>query len=378
MRENWIKTKQLQAFSNIGLSLPLNLSKNKVEKAKVVRPQEPTKPYPYYVEDVVFENKNAKITLAGTLTLPKKDGKYPVVVLITGSGPQNRDEEILGHKPFLVLADYLTKNGIGVLRFDDRGTAASTGNFKAATTLDFATDVEAAINYLLTRPDIDPKKIGLIGHSEGGIIAPMVAAKSKDISFIVLLAGTGIAGDELLLMQMGLIAKAEGGTAEKLEKDRIINKGVLDIVVKSKDTTTLKSELMTYWQRTLKTHPDAKPKEMTEDDFIKIQVNTFTTSWMQYFLKYNPSIILADVKCPVLALNGEKDLQVPSKINLEGIKRGLEKGKNTQVTTKELPNLNHLFQECATGSPSEYAKIEQTFAPIALNEIVNWVLKQVK
>jgi uncharacterized protein len=375
-------------FKQGGLSLPLNLSKNKIERGKITRAQEPTKPYPYYAEDVVFENKNAKITLAGTLTLPKKDGgttsrsnregKYPVVVLITGSGPQNRDEELLGHKPFLVLADHLTKNGIGVLRFDDRGTAASKGNFKTATTPDFATDVEAAVNYLLTRKEVDPKKIGLIGHSEGGIIAPMVAAKSKDVNFIVLLAGTGIPGDELLLMQIGLIAKAEGQSDTELEKARIINKGVLDIVVKSTDSTTLKSDLTAYLQSTIKANPDAKPKEMTEEDFIKAQVNTFTSPWMQYFLKYNPAIILADVKCPVLALNGEKDLQVPSKINLEGIKKGLEKGKNTQVTTKELPNLNHLFQECTTGSPSEYAKIEQTFAPIALNEILNWVLKQVK
>jgi uncharacterized protein len=365
-------------FKQGGLSLPLNLSKNKIERAKIARAQEPTKPYPYYAEDVVFENKNAQITLAGTLTLPKKEGKYPVVVLITGSGPQNRDEEIVGHKPFLVLADHLTKNGIGVLRFDDRGTAASKGNFKTATTPDFATDVEAAVNYLLTRPDVDPKKIGLIGHSEGGIIAPIVAAKSKDVSFIVLLAGTGIPGDELLLMQIGLIAKAEGQSDTELEKARIINKSVLDIVVKSKDSTSLKNDLTAYLQSTIKANPDAKPKEMTEEDFIKSEVNTFTSPWMQYFLKYNPSPILADVKCPVLALNGEKDLQVPPKINLEGIKRGLEKGKNTHVTTKELPNLNHLFQECTTGSPNEYAKIEQTFSPIALDEIVNWVLKQVK
>jgi uncharacterized protein len=365
-------------FKQGGLSLPLNLSKNKIERAKLVRPQEPTKPYPYYAENVVFENKSAKITLAGTLTLPKKEGKYPVVVLITGSGAQNRDEELLGHKPFLVLADHLTKNGIGVLRFDDRGTAASTGNFGTATTADFATDVEAAVNYLLTRKEVDTKKIGLIGHSEGGIIAPMVAAKSKDVSFIVLLAGTGIAGNELLLLQLGLIAKAEGETDAKLEKSRLINKGIFEIIVKSTDSTTVKSELTAYLQRTIKEDADAKPKNMKEEDFIKAQISSLTSPWMLFFLRYYPSLILADVKCPVLALNGEKDLQVPSKINLEAIKQGLEKGKNKNVTTKELPNLNHLFQECTTGSPSEYAKIEQTFAPIALNEILNWVLKQVK
>jgi uncharacterized protein len=365
-------------FKQGGLSLPLNLSKNKIERAKLVRPQEPTKPYSYYAEDVVFENKSAQIKLAGTLTLPKKEGKYPVVVLITGSGPQNRDEELLGHKPFLVLADHLTKNGIGVLRFDDRGTAASTGNFGTATTADFATDVEAAVNYLLTRKDVDTKKIGLIGHSEGGIIAPMVAAKSKDVSFIVLLAGTGIAGNELLLLQLGLIAKANGEKDAELEKARLINKNIFDLIVKSKDSATLKSELTTYLQRAIKENTDAKPKEMTEEAYIQGQIKTLTNPWMLFFLRYNPAPILADVKCPVLALNGEKDLQVPSKINLESIKQGLEKGKNKNVTTKELPNLNHLFQECTTGSPNEYPKIEQTFAPIALNEVLNWVLKQVK
>jgi uncharacterized protein len=364
-------------FKQRGMSLPLNLSKNKVEKAAIKRPQEPTKPYPYYAKDVVFENKLAQITLAGTLTLPKKEGKYPVVVLITGSGPQNRDEELLGHKPFLVLADHLAKNGIGVLRFDDRGTAASTGNFGTATTADFATDVEAAVNYLLTRKEVDTKKIGLIGHSEGGIIAPMVAAKSKDVNFIVLLAGTGIAGDELLLLQRRLIGKAAGETDAASEKAISINKGCYEIVVKSKDSTTLKSELTTYWQRVIKENTGIN-NDMPEENFIKIQVNTLTNPWMQYLLKYNPAPILANVKCPVLALNGEKDLQIPAKINLEAIKRGLEKGKNKNVTTKELPNLNHLFQECTTGSPSEYGKIEQTFAPIALNEISSWLLKQVK
>jgi uncharacterized protein len=368
-------------FKQGGGSLPLNLSKEKVTKVPkvaVVRPQEPTKPYPYYAEDVTFENKKANITLAGTLTLPKKEGNYPVVVLISGSGPQNRNEELLGHKPFLVLADYLTRKGIGVLRFDDRGTAASKGDFKTATSEDFATDVEAAISYLLTRKDVNAQKIGLIGHSEGGIIAPMVAAKSKDVSFIVLLAGTGIKGDELLMLQSGLIAKAAGESAEEIQKAQVINKGAFDIVNKSKDTEGLKKDLTHYMEQQIKEHPEVKPKEIADADFINMQVRQLASPWMQFFIKYNPAIVLESVKCPVLAINGEKDLQVPSKINLDAIKNSLEKGKNKQVTTKELPNLNHLFQECTTGSPDEYAKIEQTFSPIALEEIANWLLKQVK
>jgi len=200
-------------------ALPMELSRREIEKEKLIRPQEPVEPYSYYTEEVQFENKKDNITLAGTLTLPKKEGNYPVVVLISGSGPQNRDKELLGHKPFLVLADHLTKNGIGVLRFDDRGVAASKGDFKTATSLDFASDVESAVKYLQTRKGINQKKIGLIGHSEGGIIAPMVAAKSKGISFIVLLAGPGISLNELLLLQEEVIGRSSGTSEyDKIEQ----------------------------------------------------------------------------------------------------------------------------------------------------------------
>ena len=362
-----------------GGAFPLNLTKGKVEKEKVIRPQEPTKPYPYYSEDVKFENTKDKIVLAGTLTLPGKDGNYPAVVLISGSGPQNRDEELLGHKPFLVLADHLTKNGIAVLRFDDRGTAESTGDFKTATSLDFARDVEYAVKYLQTRKDINKKQIGLIGHSEGGIIAPMVAAESKDINFIVLLAGTGIRGAKLLLLQQGLIGKASGISDTDLHKTKAINKGAFDIVLKLDNPELLETELTKYIKKVLKDDPESeKPAGMSEDEYVKLQVNQLTSPWMNYFIKYDPVPVLEKVKCSVLAINGEKDLQVPAKVNLKTIKEALEKGGNKKVTTKELPNLNHLFQECETGLPTEYAKIEQTFSPIALAEISNWILKQVK
>ncbi len=366
-------------FKQSGQSFPLDLTREKPEKEKIIKPQEPTKPYSYYSEDVKFENEKDKITLAGTLTLPKKEGNFPVVVLISGSGPQNRDEEIMGHKPFLVLADHLTKNGIAVLRFDDRGTAESTGDFATATSLDFATDVESAIIYLQTRKEINNNQIGLIGHSEGGIIAPMVAVESKDINFIILLAGTGIRGDQLLLLQQELIGKAMGVSEEELQKTKSINKAAFDIVIKSTNTESLKTELTSYIKQILKDNPESeKPAGMSDDDFIKLQVDQLTSPWMQYFIKYDPSPILEKVKCPVLAINGKKDLQVPAKVNLEAIEKALEKGGNKKVTIKELPNLNHLFQECNTGSPSEYATIEQTFSPIALTEITNWIMKQVK
>lgn len=366
-------------FKQGGQSFSMNLSKAEIEKEKLVRPQEPIKPYPYYSEEITFENKKVGINLAGTLTLPNKEDVFPVVILISGSGPQNRDEELLGHKPFLVLSDFLTKNGIAVLRYDDRGTALSKGDFKTATSADFATDVESAITYLKTRKEINKNKIGLIGHSEGGLIAPMVASKSKDVAFIVLLAGTGIQGDSLLLLQKKLIEEASGISKEDIQKGQLSNRKVFDIVNKSISLEQLNSDLTIYFKQILKDNPNTqKPAEMTDDDFVKLQVKQIASSWMQYFIKYNPAPALEKVKCPVLAINGEKDLQVPPKENLEAIKKALTKGGNKRVTTKELPNLNHLFQECKTGSPDEYATIEQTFSPIALTEILKWLQTQTK
>jgi dienelactone hydrolase len=364
-------------FMQNGQSFPMDLSREKTEKKALVRPQEPSKPYSYYSEEINFENKKDKIVLAGTLTLPKKDGQFPVVILISGSGAQNRDAEVklLGHKPFLVLSDYLTKNGIAVLRYDDRGVAQSKGDFKTATSLDFASDVESAIAYLKTRQEINKNKIGLVGHSEGGTIAPMVASKSKDVNCIVLLAGTGIPGDQLLLLQQELIAKTSGVSETEIQKNKKTNSKAFEIVLKSKDTPTLKTDLTKYIKETLN---DNKPKNMTDDEFVSLQVDQMTSPWMQYFIKYNPAITLEKVKCPVLAVNGEKDLQVPPKENLTAIKNALEKGGNKKVTIKEFPNLNHLFQECKTGSPNEYAEIEQTFSPTALDEITKWILNQNK
>lgn len=366
-------------FKQGGQEFPMNLSRNAIEKATAKRPQEPLTPYPYYTEDVTFKNSKANISLAGTLSLPGKEGTFPVVILISGSGPQNRDEELLGHKPFLVIADYLTKNGIAVLRYDDRGTALSQGNFKTATTLDFATDVEAAIGYLKSRKEINKKKIGLIGHSEGGMIAPMVASKSKDVAFIVLLAGTGIKGDQLLLLQQKLIGKASGVSDADLQKNEITNRKAFDIVQQSTSVEQLKWDLAAHIKQTLKDNPDAeKPAGMSQDDFINLQVAQLATPWMQYFIKYNPAPTLEKVTCPVLALNGERDLQVPPKENLEAIKKALLKGGNKKVTIKKLSGLNHLFQESTTGAPQEYATIEQTFSPTALTEILIWIKTQTK
>ena len=366
-------------FKQAGQEFPMNLSRKAIEKEVVKRPQEPKEPYPYYTEEVTFQNPKANVSLAGTLTLPKKEGVFPVVVLISGSGPQDRNEELLGHKPFLVISDYFTKNGIAVLRYDDRGVGQSKGDFESATSEDFATDVESAIAYLKTRKEINKKKIGLAGHSEGGTIAPMVAAKSKDVNFIVLLAGTGIQGDKLLLLQQEAIAKASGVSEDKIKESAEINTKVVDIINQSTDNQKLKTDLTNLISESLK---DLKaediPNGMSKDDFIAAQVNEISSPWMQFFIKYNPAPTLEKVKCPVLAVNGSKDLQVPAKENLSAIENALKKGGNTHVTIREYPNLNHLFQECKTGAPTEYAQIEQTFSPLALDLITKWIKGQVK
>jgi fermentation-respiration switch protein FrsA (DUF1100 family) len=363
-------------FKQSGLVLPLKLIRKKGKTAELKRPQEPKKPYPYYSENVKFENRKDKITLAGTLTFPKKGDKFPAVILITGSGPQNRDEEILGHKPFLIISDFLTKHGIAVLRFDDRGVGKSTGDFKTATTLDFVKDVESAIEYLKTRKEIDKNRIGLIGHSEGGIIAPIVASERKDSDFIILLAGTGIRGDKLLLMQTKAILKASGVDDKKIDKELSISKGAFDIVLNINNKNKMIETLKKYFKKiVLKSDI---PKGMKKDDFINLQIRKLTSPWLLFFIRYNPVSALVKVKCPVLALNGEKDLQVPAKENLKAIKNALLKGGNKKITIKEIPGLNHLFQECKTGLPTEYGKIEQTFSPKVLKIITDWILSQKK
>lgn len=364
-------------FKQAGQEFPMNLSREVAEKTVAKRPQEPKQPFPYYSEKVTFSNAEANVSLSGTLTLPTKEGIFPVVVLISGSGPQDRNGELMNHKPFLVIADFLTKNGMGVLRYDDRGVGQSTGEFKKSTSTDFAADVESAVAYLKQREDIDNDNIGLIGHSEGGLIAPMVASKSKDVAFIVLLAGTGIPGDQILLLQQKLIGRAVGISEEQLKKNEVVNKKVFGLVNKAKNQEQLRADLTMLIKKTLKESSE-KIEGMTDEEYTKLQVDLITDPWMRYFIKYDPAPKLEEVKCPVLAINGEKDLQVPPKENLEAIEKALLKGGNEKVTIKQLPNLNHLFQECETGSPDEYEEIEQTFSPKALEEILVWMQSQIE
>lgn len=354
-----------------GAVLPLNFQREEIAKKVVSRPQEPKTPYPYPTEDVTFPNEEAGIKLAGTLTLPQGEGPFPAVILISGSGPQDRNEELFGHKPFLVIADYLTRRGIAVLRYDDRGTAESEGAHGTATTQDFATDAYSAVKYLATRNEIDEKHIGLMGHSEGGIIAPIVAAKSEKVSYIVLLAGTGIPGDELLALQTKLIMEAQGVPPLMLARSSEINKGAIAIVKNAQEGDDLKAKLTEY---ILEQVPEAfRPANMTEQEFADSQTAALRSPWMQYFLRYDPSIILEEVDCPVLAVNGDKDLQVPAKVNLEGIAAALKKGGNQQVTIIEFPDLNHLFQKTTTGLPSEYGDLEETFSEEVMQKVTEWI-----
>ncbi|WP_298520715.1 S9 family peptidase [uncultured Kordia sp.] len=358
-------------FTQAGQSFPLDMKRGEKE-AKKERPQEPKKPYPYASEEVNFINKKAdNIKFSGTLTIPANVKNPPVAILITGSGPQNRDEELLGHRPFLVLADHLTRQGIAVLRYDDRGTAKSEGNFSAATSFDFANDVEAAMEYLQTRSDVvDPNKIGLVGHSEGGLIAPIVAARNNKVAFCVLLAGPGVDGKEVLLTQGKRAAELEGYPASDIAISQEVSAKVFDICADFKGEASKKQ--MKELIESIKTKMTSpKAKEELTDANINRQIEMFTSPWMQAFLGYDPQTSLKKVNCPVLAINGEKDFQVLPKLNLDGIKKGLQHNKD--VTIKEFKDLNHLFQTSETGALSEYSEIEETFAPVALNFVSEWI-----
>lgn len=363
-------------FSQGAFSAPMNLSKGIME---LKRPQEPKKPYPYQSEDVNFLNSKENIQLAGTLTLPKKEGKFPAVILISGSGQQNRNSEILGHKSFLVISDYLTRNGIAVLRYDDRGVGESKGDPSLSTSADFANDAAAAIEYLKTRKEINTNSIGIIGHSEGGMIAPMLAAKDKNIAFLVLLAGTGVAGDVLLVDQNYNIGKQAGMTESQLEEAKVTNQTLYNIIKVDSDLAKIKENLTAFLQLTVDKSPEsARPSKEETATSIKNEVNSMTIPWLRYFISYDPAQNLKKVKCPVLVLNGEKDIQVSADLNTKAIEKTLKESGNKKVTVKIFPGLNHLFQHCTTCTVAEYGELEETFSPEVLKTMSDWIQQQVK
>ncbi|MBI5540861.1 MAG: alpha/beta fold hydrolase [Bacteroidia bacterium] len=357
-----------------------DLSFYKVDSIPVIRrPQEPKAPFTYEEREITFENKKADIKLSGTLTQPKGKGPFPAVILISGSGPQNRNEEILGHKPFLVIADYLTKNGIAVFRYDDRGIGKSGGVFSTATTLDFATDAEAAFNTLQNVAEIDKNKIGLMGHSEGGMIAPIVAAKNKKISFIVLLAGPGIKITELMKLQIKMVSATDTTqTTAEINENVELSEKIYQVINENADNIIAKEKIKELYKPLFNGKDSLllKQKGITESS-VQAQTFTLLSPWFRYFIAFNPDDYLSKVKCPVLAINGTKDTQVSAIENLEGIKSSLTKSNNKNFTIKLIENKNHLFQTATTGAPSEYNEIEETFAPDVLEIINDWLQKNV-
>ena len=350
-----------------GITRNLNFQRSD-QLLELVRPQNPAKPYPYREEAVTFANSKAQLSLAGALTLPPGQGPFPAAILIAGSGPQDRDENVAGHRPFLVLADHLTRKGLAVLRYDKRGIGKSTGNYDQATTEDFASDATAALAYLKSRKEIDARKIGLIGHSEGGSIASMVASHTSDVAWVVLLAAPGLKGEHIMLLQSELILKVAGFDDERIAKARDFNLQPYALARKEKDPDVIEAKLTDLVDST-------GMSTTLPPTALKSQARVMASPWFRFFLDYDPVPALQKTQCPVLALNGDKDLQIASKENLAQIKKALQEGGNKDFQTTELPGLNHLFQHAPTGSPTEYGGIEETLAPEALTSISDWVLK---
>jgi pimeloyl-ACP methyl ester carboxylesterase len=359
-------------------SMPL-VFKRTAEIVKLGRPQDPQKPYPYDEEEVSYENKTDKVKIAGTLTLPRSSKPAPAVILITGSGGQDRNETIFGHRPFLVLADYLTRRGIAVLRVDDRGIGGTDAGAPTATSENYADDVLAGVEYLKTRKEIYGKQIGLIGHSEGGMIAPIVASRSKDVAFLVLMAGMGQIGEDAIYLQTELLQKAESVSPEITKQTNATLKSIFAILKTEKDNKIAEQKIRETLEKQKSALSDEQrlqfaPVEAT----LKAQTPMYLSRWFRYLINFNPRPTLEKVKIPVLAINGENDLQVAPKENLSLIEAGLKAGGNKDVTIVFLPKLNHLFQTSQKGTLSEYGSIEETIAPVALETISNWILKHMK
>lgn len=353
------------SWSQGGGSLPLVL--RRIEKAEVAsRPQEPKAPFPYRVEEVTYPSAQAGVTLAATLTVPEGKGPFPAVLLVAGSGPVDRDETVFGHKPFLVLADYLTRRGIVVLRADKRGLGRSTGNLATSTDADYVNDALGGVIYLKSRKEANSKAIGIAGHSEGGLVAPRAAAASADVAFIVLMAAPGLPGKQIILGQQALLLKASGVGEASSKAKQALEEQVLSIAIQEKDEAAAEKRIAALMMSQL---PPGTPESS-----ILGQIKGLLSPWYRDFLVFDPRPTLGKVKCPVLALAGDKDLQVPPVENLSAIRDALKAGGNQTHSIKLIRGLNHLFQPAETGLPSEYGKISETFSPTALQLIGDWIL----
>jgi len=341
-------------------NLKLNLHEvDELPRGEVVRPQTPVRPFPYIEEEVVFENRLEDIKLAGTLTLPRSKSPSPAIILVAGSGHTDRNETPMGH--FLLLADYLTRSGYVVLRYDKRGVGESTGNYDEATSFNFAEDVKAGVNYLKNRDDVDANNIGIFGHSEGALLAPMVASQSENIGFIVLIGAIGIPCDELMLLQTEKIAKINGVPQEEITTTLKHYRKYYDIIKSNDDNSTKREKI-------IESNPEIA------DGLLSVML----MPWFQYFIQINPDEYFEKVNCPVLVINGQNDVQCAPKENLDRIKEVFENSGNKDYTIKTLPNLNHLLQTSKSGSPTEYEQITEIIAPSALELMGNWVNERIK
>lgn len=347
------------------------------------RPQTPKPPYHYYNDSVVYENTDRTVQLGATFSYPKTGGPFTTILLITGSGQQDRDETIFHHKPFAVIADYLVKKGFAVLRVDDRGKGQSKGPLKNVTSVDFANDVITSIQFLLSRKEVDKNSIGLMGHSEGGFIAPIVYSKLPAIAFIVSLAGTGVSGAEILLKQQtdpvkGKVSDASFHAYYKLTKKTLNTIHNLHAQPDSIILDTIKN-LYKNWKAG---KPDSVLAPIRADkvppELYALSIKPELEPWLKYFIATDPAVFWSQVKCPVLALNGEKDIQVYADENLNAIAAALKKAGNKNFKTKKLKGLNHLFQHCKTCTVQEYGELEETFSPKALKIIGRWLKKNAR
>jgi pimeloyl-ACP methyl ester carboxylesterase len=357
--------------------LPLELARSSedagTEATPPRRPQNPKPPLPYAEEEVVVPSEHGA-TLAGTLTVPPGAGPFPAAVLVSGSGAQDRDETVFGHKPFLVLSDHLTRQGIAVLRYDDRGVGSSTGDFATATSEDFATDALAAVAFLKARADIGP--VGIVGHSEGGLVGPMAAARSDDVDYVVMMAGPGLTGEEIVILQGQLIARAQGAPEASIRTNAETQRRLFEIVRTEPDTAVAASRLRVALAEPIAGLPEDQRAQAGSPEALEAQVRQVNSPWFRFFLTYDPRPTLERVRVPILALNGENDLQVPAEADLREVEAALRRGGNPDATTRLLPGLNHLFQTSATGSPADYGTIEETMAPAALDAVSAWILER--
>ncbi len=352
-------------WSQGGHEVPLTFEQGGTAIQAPRRPQNPTPPFPYNAEEVGVSSGG--IMLAGTFTFPKSGGPFPALFLITGSGPEDRDETVFGHKPFLVLADYLTRAGFAVLRLDDRGTGKSTGDFRASGMDEFTSDALAAVSWLKQRKDVNGSKIGLVGHSEGGAIAPLAAIRSQDIAFIVLMAGPGVPFDQLMNRQSADLLRAEGAPEDAIAANGVLLQHVFRIVREEPDRAKATERL-----NQLAAETKAKSPELAA--MLQKQAGSMILPEFRSLLAYNAAETLPKVRCPVLAIDGSKDLQVAAAENLAGIATALAAGQNPDFAVQELPGLNHLFQTAKTGSPAEYSVTEETISPRALVVVRDWLL----